>query len=198
MWDPPVIPSLRPHFDQSRAEPSARAVVAPFSIDLPPPATKPQLLVREPSSAPPPPSQTPSPASPRPESPNHRRSPLEVFEACSTVDPPLRSSSARTDRGNGFVVSSLFFPVFFPLPGCVAGAGERPSPSLPHLLPPAARGKSYVSRTVRLGGADSPPVRLSFVQRRCCLWKFAGGNCGRSATWARTVCSRVSEIVQRR
>ena len=27
--------------------------------------------------------------------------------------------------------------------------------------------------TVHLGGADSPPVRLDFVQRRCCLWWFS-------------------------
>ena len=49
--------------------------------------------------------------------PRHRRLPLEVLEACSTVDPPLWSSSARTDRGNGFVVSSLCFPVFFSFRG---------------------------------------------------------------------------------
>ena len=49
--------------------------------------------------------------------PHHHRTPLEVLEACSTVDPPLRSSSARTDHGNGFVVSSLCFPVFFPFRG---------------------------------------------------------------------------------
>ena len=37
----------------------------------------------------------------------------------------------------------------------------------------AARGvKRYESRTVRLGGPDSPPIRLEFVQRRCCLWWF--------------------------
>ena len=45
--------------------------------------------------------------------PHHRQTPLEVLEACSTVDPPLRSSSTRTDRGNGFVVSSLCFTAFF-------------------------------------------------------------------------------------
>ena len=80
-----------------RPEPSGARALAPSSppsVDLPTPATKPRFLAQEPSSAPPPPSQTPSPASPRPESPNHRRSPLEVLEACSTVDPPLRSSSA--------------------------------------------------------------------------------------------------------
>ena len=40
------------------------------------------------------------------------------LKLCSTVDPPLRSSSARTDRGNGFVVSSLCFPVFSPSVMC--------------------------------------------------------------------------------
>ena len=44
--------------------------------------------------------------------PRHRRLPLEVLEALLHVDPLLRSSSARTDRGNGFVVSSLC-PRFF-------------------------------------------------------------------------------------
>ena len=86
------------------------------------------------------------------------------------VNPLLRSSSARTDRGNGFVVSSLCSPAFFPLPLCAAGVGERPPP--PRLLLPVARVKSYASRTVRLGGVDNPPVRLYFVQRRC-LWWFS-------------------------
>ena len=49
--------------------------------------------------------------------PHHRRLPLEVLEALLHVDPLLRSSSARTDRGNGFVVSSLCFPVFFSFRG---------------------------------------------------------------------------------
>jgi len=70
--------------------------------------------------------------------PHYRRTPLEVLEVCSTVDPPLRSSSTRTDRGNGFVVSSLCFTAFFPLPWRVAGAGARPPPSPPPLLPPRA------------------------------------------------------------
>ena len=49
--------------------------------------------------------------------PRHRRLPLEVLEALLRVDPLLRSSSARTDRGNGFVVSSSCSPVFFPFRG---------------------------------------------------------------------------------
>ena len=65
-------------------EPSGARALAPSlppSVDLPPPATILRFLAQEPSPAPPPPSQTPSPASPRTESPNHRRSPLEVLEA---------------------------------------------------------------------------------------------------------------------
>ena len=49
--------------------------------------------------------------------PRHRRLPLEVLEALLHVDPLLRSSSARTDRGNGFVMSSLCSQVFFPFRG---------------------------------------------------------------------------------
>jgi len=49
--------------------------------------------------------------------PRHRRLPLEVLEALLHVDPLLRSSSARTDRGNGFVVSSLCSPIVFPFRG---------------------------------------------------------------------------------
>ena len=145
-----------------RPEPSGARALAPSSppsVDLPPPATKPRFFAREPSPTPLPPSQTPSPASPRPESPNHRRSPLEVLEALlhhrSASPVVLRSNRPREwIRGEFLVLSGLF-----PLPWCVAGAGERPPPSPPHLLPPVARVKSYVSRTVRLGGADSPPVR---------------------------------------
>ena len=70
--------------------------------------------------------------------PHYRRTPLEVLEVCSTVDPPLQSSSTRTDRGNGFVVSSLCFTAFFPFPWRVAGAGARPPPLPPPLLPPRA------------------------------------------------------------
>src|SRR6185503_16849043 len=49
-----------------RPEPSGARALAPSSppsVDLPPPATKPRFLAREPSSAPPPPSPTPRPAS---------------------------------------------------------------------------------------------------------------------------------------
>ena len=138
---------------------SARALAppSPSSADLSPPTTILRFIVREPSLAPPSPSPTPSPASSGRNRPNCRRSPLEPLEACSTVDPLLRSSSARTDCGNGFVVEFLVLPGLFPLLWCVAGAGERPPPSPPHLLPP-------VARCQKLCIVDGPP-----------------GKCGRSA-----------------
>ena len=85
---------------------------------------------------------------------HHRRTPLEVLEACSTVDPPLRSSSARTDRGNGFVVSSLCFPVFFPFcgvsPAPVNGRRRRTCYRLWHGAKVMHRGRSaWKVRTVR-------------------------------------------------
>ena len=102
--------------------------------------------------------------------PRHRRSPWEALEALLH----RRSASPvvlRSNRPREWIrVEFLVLPGLFPLPWCVAGAGERPPPSPLHLLPPAAQVKSYASRTVRLGGVDSPPVRLGFVQRRCCLW----------------------------
>ena len=116
MWDPLVIFLFL--LTSSRAERSSSAPPSsPPSVDLPPPSTRPRFLAQEPSSSPPPPSQTPKPASYGRNRSRHRRTPLEVLEACSTVDPPLRSSSTRTDRGNGFVVSSLCFTAFFPFHG---------------------------------------------------------------------------------
>ena len=106
--------------------------------------------------------------------PRHRRSPWEVLEALlhrlSASPVVLRSNRPREWVRGEF----LALPGLFPLPRCVAGAGERPPLSPPDLLPPVARVKSYASRTIRLGGADSPPVRLDFVQRRWCLWWFSG------------------------
>ena len=186
--------SLLPLFLQSRAELEPRAIVAPC-FDLPPPSTRPRFLAQEPSSSPPPPSQTPKPAYPRPESFHHRRTPLGVLEACSTADPPLRSSSTRTDRGNGFVVSPLCFTTFFfpfhgvsPAPEHGLRRRRRPCCRLVRRSEISYRGRSaWEERTVRLGGADGPPVRLVFVQRRCCLWLSCRIDCGRSAIRERTV-----------
>ena len=69
----------------------------------------------------------------RPTTAGHHWSRLKL---CSTVDPLLRSSSARTDRGNEIVVSHLGPLASFPLPLCAAGAGEPPSLPPPCLLPP--------------------------------------------------------------
>ena len=170
--------SLRPEPSGARA----LARLAPPSVDLPPPATKPRFLVREPSPAPPPPSQTPIPASPQPESPNHLRSPLEVLEALlhrrSASPVVLRSNRPREWIRGEFLV----LPGLFPLPWCVAGAGERPSPSPPHLLPPVARVKSYASRTVHYRRADGPPLKLEICpETMLSLVGFAGLSCGRSA-----------------
>ena len=159
-WDPPVILIFLLTSSRAERSSSARAVVAP-SVDLPPPTTKLRFLVQEPSSAPPPPSQTPSPASPRPESSpatagHHGR----CLKPCSTVDPLLRSSSARTDRGNGFVVSSLCSPVFFPFcgvsPAPVNGRRRRRRPCCCRLGRGSEiryRGRSaWDARTVRRSG----------------------------------------------
>ena len=91
--------------------------------------------------------------------PHHRRTPLEVLEACSTVDPPLRSSSTRTDRGNGFVVSSLCFTAFFPFHGASPAQEHgrrrrrRPCWRLGRGLEIRYRGRSaWEARTVRRSG----------------------------------------------
>ena len=109
--------SLPPHFVQSRAEPSARAVVAPSpSISL----LRPPNLDSSRGNLPRHLLHLPKPLDRLLTAgiiPRHRRLPLEVLEALLHVDPLLRSSSARTDRGNGFVVSSLCSPVFFPFRG---------------------------------------------------------------------------------
>jgi len=91
--------------------------------------------------------------------PHYRRTPLEVLEVYSTVDPPLRSSSTRTDRGNGFVVSSLCFTAFFPFHG-VSPAPEhglrrrrRPCCRLVRRSEISYRGRSaWEERTVRRSG----------------------------------------------
>ena len=80
------------------------------------------------------------------------------LKLCSTVDPLLRSSSARTDRGNGFVVSHLCPLASFPLPLCAAGAGEPPPPPPPCLLPPVGW-SAKVSRPPRRAGQSAGQVR---------------------------------------
>ena len=103
-----LIPPSFHRSETSGARPLAPS--SPPSVDLPPPATKPRFLARAPSPAPPPPPPTPSrllPGRNRPATAGHHWSRLKL---CSTVDPLLRSSSARTDRGNGFVVSYLCSP----------------------------------------------------------------------------------------
>jgi len=86
---------------------------SPPSVDLPPPATKPRFLAREPSRhllhLPKPPVQL-LPGRNRPTTAGHHWRHLKL---CSIVDPLLRSSSTRTDRGNGFMVSHLCpWPLF--------------------------------------------------------------------------------------
>ena len=98
---------------------------SPPSVDLPPPATILRFLAREPSQAPPPPSPTPSPASPRPESPNHRRSPLEALEALlhrRSASPVILRSNRPREWNHG---ESLVPLASFPLLLCATGAGER-------------------------------------------------------------------------
>ena len=118
----PSISLLRPHnFDSSREH------LPQHLLHLPQPPA--QLL----------------PAGIAPATAGHHWSRLKL---CSTVDPLLRSSSARTDRGNGIVVSHLGPLASFPLPLCAAGTSEPPSPPPPYLLPPigwsakANRGRS--------------------------------------------------------
>ena len=104
-------------------------------------------------------SQTPDRLLPGRNRPHHRRTPLGVLEACSTADPPLRSSSTRTDRGNGFVVSLLYFTAFFPFHG-VSSAPEHglhrrrhPCCRLGRRSEISYRGRSaWEARTVRRSG----------------------------------------------
>jgi len=109
------------------------------------------------------------------------------LKPCSTVDPFLRSSSDRTDRGNGFVVSSSCSPAFFLFRGvspapvndrrrrrrtcCHLWRGSKvrhrgrsavESRICPETLPSLV---DWISepRTVRQGGLDSPQVGLESV-----------------------------------
>jgi len=102
--------------------------------------------------------------------PHHRRLPLEVLEALLPVDPLLRSSSARTDRGNEFVVSSLCFPVFFPFrgvsPAPVNGRRRRRRTCcrLRRGSEVRYRGRSaWEVRTVRRSNSFRPETMLSLV-----------------------------------
>ena len=117
MWDPPVIPHLPPHFDQSRAElvRSRRRRLLPSISLLRPPYfdSSRKNLPRHLLHLPQPPDRFLT-AGIAPATARHH---WRRLKPCSTVDPLLRSSSARTDRGNGFVVSSLCSPVFFPFSG---------------------------------------------------------------------------------
>ena len=137
LWDPPVISSfllLTSTRDKLRS--CSRAAVAPFRrspssghhTSIPHASTFPST-----SSTFPNPQPGFSPAGIAPATTGHHWSRLKL---CSTVDPLLRSSSARTDLGNGIVVSHLCPLASFPLPLCAADAGEPPSPPPPCLLPP--------------------------------------------------------------
>ena len=91
--------------------------------------------------------------------PHHRQTPLEALEACSTAEPPLRSSSTRTDRRNGFMVSSLCITAFFPFHGASPTQEHgrrrrrRPCCLLGRGLEIRYRGRSaWEARTVRRSG----------------------------------------------
>ena len=129
-----------------RPEPSGARALAPStppSVDLSHPATKPRFLAQEPSSAPPPPSPTPRLASYGRNHPRHHRSPLEVLKALlhhRSASPVIFHSNRPREWIRG---EFLVLPGLFPLPWCVAGAGERPPPPPPlHLLSPVRGVKS--------------------------------------------------------
>jgi len=73
-----------------------------------------ELLARASSLGLPPPSPNPGQAHPRPNRAESPQPPSPTIEAllklCSTVDPPLRSSSAQINPQNGFMVSSSSSP----------------------------------------------------------------------------------------
>ena len=147
-------PSSFPHRSEtSSARPLAPPSPPPF--DLLPPATISRFLARASSPAPPPPSPAPQPSFSRPELPPPP--PVTIgtrLKLCSTVDPLLRSSFARTDRKNGFVVSYLCSPAFFPFrcapPAPVNGRRRRACCRLSCDVKKTNRGRSAQGgRTVR-------------------------------------------------
>ena len=74
--------------------------------------------------------------------PRHRWSPWEALEALlhrRSASPVVLHLNRPREWIRG---EFLVLPGLFPLPWCVAGAGERPPPSPPHFLPPAARVRS--------------------------------------------------------
>ena len=74
--------------------------------------------------------------------PRHRRSPWEALEALlhrRSASPVVLLPNRPREWVRG---EFLALPGLFLLPRCVADTGERPPSPPPHLLPPAARGKS--------------------------------------------------------
>ena len=152
--------SLPPHFVQSRVELERSRRRRPFpSISL----LRPPNLDSSCGNLPRHLLHLPKPLNrllPGQNRPHYRRTPLEVLEVCSTVDPPLRSASTRTDRGNGFVVSPLCFTAFFPPFHGVSPAPEhglrrrrRPCCRLGRGSEISYRGRSaWEARTVRQSG----------------------------------------------
>ena len=151
--------SLPSHFVQSRADlvPSPRRRPSPsISLFRPPNLDSlcgnlPRHLLHLP--------QTLDRLLPGRNRPHHRQTPLEALEACSTAEPPLRSSSTRTDRGNGFVVSSLCITAFFHFHGASPTQEHgrrrrrRPCCRLGRGLEIRYRGRSaWEARTVRRSG----------------------------------------------
>ena len=81
------------------------------------------------------------------------------MKLCSTVDPLLRSSSTRTNRKNGFVVSYLCSPAFFPFryapPAPVNGRRRRTCCRLSRGVKEANRGRSAQG-----GGQSASKIRV--------------------------------------
>ena len=105
--------------------------------------------------------------------PRHRRSPWEALEALlhRRSDSPvvLRSNLLREWIRGEFLVLPGLFPFRGVSPASVNGRRRRRRTCCR-----LWRGSKVMHRgRSAWGGADSPPVRLDFVQRRCCLWWFS-------------------------